>query len=236
MQVRASGVLLILIFTGMALGTVFLHDAGSQNVASASEEQPVDSIALSSARDFLYASLPQSPTEDSVLITAQLYMGGKPLKKAGIPVDFSLSDGRFATLDQNRVYTDEWGIASTSVRSYNSGLLLPDRPFLLSIKASAEGKSAQITLPMTGYISLGGTVRNKKGDPVEGATVLLAYNRTRVPIKASGSTTTTDVNGKYRLDRVPTDLGDIVVYVKKGDLETSMPADFSSTSSSVLFH
>ncbi len=85
MQVRVSGVLLILIFTGMALGTVFLHDAGSQHVVSAAEEQPVDSIGLSSARDFLYASLPQSPTEDSALITAQLYKGGKPLKKAGIP-------------------------------------------------------------------------------------------------------------------------------------------------------
>jgi len=228
MQVRASGVLLILIFTGIALGTVFLHNAGGPHVAGAASEQRIDSIAVSSARDFLYASQPQSPTEDSALITAQLYQGGKPLKKAGIPVDFSLGDGRFATLDQNRVYTDEWGIASTSVRSYSSGLPLPDRPFLLSIRASAEGKSARITLPITGYISLGGTVKDKKGDPVEGATVSLAYNRTRVPIQASGSTTTTDANGKYRLDRVPTDLGDIVVYAKKGDLETAMPADFSS--------
>jgi hypothetical protein len=233
MQVRAAGVLLILIFTGIALGFVFLHDAGGQHVAGAASDQPIDSIAVSSARDFLYASQPQSPTEDSALITAQVYKGGKPLKKAGIPVDFSLGDGRFATLDQNRVYTDEWGIASTSVRPYNSGLPLPDHPFLLVVTASAEGKSARVTLPMTGYISLGGTVKDKKGDPVAGATVSLAYNRTRVPIKASGSTTTTDADGKYRLDRVPTDLGDVVVYAKKGDLETSVPADFSSAGSSI---
>ena len=87
---------------------------------------------------------------------------------------------------------------------------------------------------MTGYTSLGGTVRNKKGDPVEGATVSLLYNRTRVPIKAGGGTTASDVNGKYRLDRVPTDLGDIIVYVKKGDLETSTPANFSGTMEQML--
>jgi len=223
MQVSASGILLKLLCMGMALGTVLSYNVG------AADEPAIDSVALSSARDFIYAPQPQRPTEDTVLVTAQLYAGGKPLKKAGIPVDFGLGDGRFATLDDGRVYTDEWGAASTRVRSYSSGQPLPDRPFLLAVRASAGGKTAQVTLPMTGYMPLGGRVEDRKGDPVEGATVSLLYDRTRVPIKAGGSTTTTNVYGEYRLDRVPTDLGGVVVYVKKGDMEASMPADFSGT-------
>lgn len=225
MRARASCILLIMLVFTIAMGIVFAHNASGQ---SATPEQAFDDIGLSMARDFLYASQPQSPTEDSVLVTAQLYKDGKPLKKAGIPVSFSLGDGRFATLDESRVYTDEWGTASTQVRSYNSGLSLPERPFRLAITASAEGRSAQVTLPITGYMSLRGKVTDKAGGPVERATVSLAYNKTRMPVKASGSTTTTDVNGTYQLNRVPTDLGDIVVYVKKDSLETSMPANSSS--------
>lgn len=223
MQVRASRVLLTLTFVGMALAMVFTYGAG------AADGQAIDSIALSPARDFIYASQPQRPAEDSVMVTAQLYAGGKPLKKAGVPVELSLGDGRFAALDEGRVYTDEWGAATTRVRPYNSGMPLPDRPFLLAVRASAGGKSANVTLPMTGHMPLSGRVEDGKGNPVEGATVSLLYSRTRVPVKASGGTTTTNVNGEYRLDRVPTDLGDVVVYARKGDVDASMPADFSGT-------
>jgi hypothetical protein len=227
MQLRASGVLLILILGGIALGAVFMLSAGGQHAVSATEGQ-VDSIAMSSSRDFIYASQPQSPTEDTVMVTAQLYSGGKPLKKAGVPVDFSLSDDRFARLDVSRSYTDQWGTASARVSSYDSGKPLPEHPFPLSVKASAEGRSASIALPMTGYVTLAGKVTDKKGEPVEGATVSMLLNRTHVPIKAGGSTATTNIDGKYRLDRVPTDLGNVVIYVKKGSIETAVPANISS--------
>jgi hypothetical protein len=64
---------------------------------------------------------------------------------------------------------------------------------------------------------------------VEGATVSLLSKSNGKSIKAGGSTATTDIDGNYRLDRVPTDLGGVIVYVKKGDLATSTAADFRGT-------
>lgn len=221
-SLRSMGSLIIFaLLIAAAAGALLL-------VVKAAPAGPADDVRLSSARDFLFAYQPQSPSEDSVLVTAQLFKAGRPLKQAGIPVNFSLSDGRYATLDETTVYTDQWGQASTKVRSYNSGQALTEQPFLLSVSADAGGKSSSVVLPVTHYISLNGTVKNKNGDPVQGATVAVLYNRTHSPVNSLGATSTTDIDGKYRLDRVPTDLGDMVVYARKGDVETYMPASFPS--------
>jgi hypothetical protein len=212
-----GSILIILLLMAVAVGT-------DLSAANAAPDGTVDDIRLTSARDFLFAYQPQSPGEDSVLITAQLFKGGQPVKQAGIPVNFSLSDGRFATLDDTRVYTDRWGMASTRVRSFNSGRAMSERPFLLAITASSGDKSTRLTMPITHYISLSGTVKDKNGTPVDGAHVGVLYNRTRQPISAMGATSATDIRGKYRLERVPTDLGGMVVYARKGDLETYTPA------------
>lgn len=185
-----------------------------------------DDIRLSSARDFLFAYQPQNPSEDSVLVTAQLFKDGRPIRQAGIPVNFSLTDGRFAKLDETTVFTDDLGMASTRVRSYNSGQEMSERPFLLGVTAMFGGKSSTVTMPITHYISLNGTIKDRSGGPVMNAQVGVLYNRTHNPVNARGATNTTDVYGNYRLDRVPTDLGDMVVYARKGDLETYKPASF----------
>ncbi len=227
---RTLGLLVIgVIVLSAGTGAYFLLTKHSGE-ASAAVDNAVSQIRLASARDFIYASHPQCRTDDTVLVTAHLYKDGKPVKQAGIPVDFSLSDGRFATLDDNRVYTDEWGTASTNVRSYASGQLIPTHPFLLSVKATAEGKTSLVTLLVTRYMTLNGTVTNKKGEPVQGATVSLLYNATHNPISAMGGTTTTNIDGMYRLDRVPTDVGGVTIYVKKGDFESYIPANFSNVS------
>jgi hypothetical protein len=187
-------------------------------------------IRLSAASDFVYAARPGGPAEDPVLLTAHIYKDGQPVRKAGIPVDFTISDSRFATLDNKRVYTDDWGTATTRIRSRDSGIPLPSHPFLVSVIASAEGKSSLLTLPLTGYKPLSGTVRDKDGRPVNAAKVVLLYKQTKNPINVAGSTTTTDAEGKYYLEKAPTDVGDIIVYVKKGGLETYTPADVSSAS------
>lgn len=226
---KSAGYFIVMLaLAGIMLGScLMINGIGDAKAAS---DGAIDDIRLSSARDFLYAYQPQSPEEDSVLVTAHLYKGGQPVKKAGIPVDISLSDGRFATLDDRRVYTDEWGTASTRVRSHDSGQALPEHPFLLAVTASADGKSSQVTLPITRYMTLNGTVRNKGGSPVKMATVVVLYNRTHNPINAMGATTTTDDDGNYRLERVPIDLGDVTVYARKGDMETYMPAGFPEKS------
>jgi hypothetical protein len=221
---RSLKVISLLIIAAMLSGTM-LYMAGNAFGAQA-VTGAVGEIRLSSERDFLFAYQPQDRLEDSVLVTAHLYDNGRPVKKSGIPVDFSLSDGRFAALDNERVYTDEWGTASTRVRTYNSGMALSDRPFLLTVMASAGGKSSQVTLPITHYMPLNGTVKDKGGAPVAGARVALLYNRTHVPVSAMGTTTVTDVNGKYKLERVPTEIGDLVIYVKQDGLETYTPASF----------
>lgn len=194
--------------------------------AKAAPAGAADDIRLSSSRDFLYAYQPQSPPEDSVLVTAQLFKDNRPIRQAGIPVNFSLTDGRFAMLDDATVFTDDLGMASTRVRSNSSGQALSERPFLLGVTALSGGKSSTVTMPITHYISLNGTVKDKSGEPVMNARVGVLYNRTHSPVNAMGATSTTDVYGNYRLERVPTDLGDMVVYARKGDLETYMPASF----------
>ena len=221
-SLRSIGLLIIFILLITAVAGAFLL------VVNAASGGPADDVRITSARDFLFAYQPQSPAGDAVLVTAQLFRGGQPLKQAGIPVKFSLSDGRFATLDDSTAYTDEWGMATTHVRSYDSGQAMSEKPFLLVVSASAAGKSAQLTLPVTHYVSLRGTVKNKNGDLVQGATVAVLYKRTHSPVNAMGATSTSDINGRYSLERVPTDLGDMVVYAKKGDLETYMPASFPS--------
>ncbi len=195
-------------------------------VVKAAPAGPADDIRLSSSRDFLFAYQPQSPSEDSVLVTAQLYNGGRPIRQAGIPVNFSLTDGRFARLDDTTAFTDDLGMASTRVKSYNSGQAMNERPFLLGVTALSVGKSSTLTLPITHYISLNGTIKDKNGNPVMDAQVGVLYDRTHNPVNAMGATNTTDVYGNYRLDRVPADLGDMVIYARKGDLERYMPAGF----------
>lgn len=217
---RSTGSLVIIVILIAAVTGTFMF------VVKAAPAGAADDVRLSSARDFLFAYQPQSPFEDSVLVTAQLFKNGQPLKQAGVPVNISLSDGRFATLDDTTIYTDAYGMASTRVRSHNSGQAMSDRPFLLAVSASAGGKSSQVTLPVTHYISLNGTVKDKSGNPVKNAEVGVLYNRTHNPVNAMGATSTTDIDGKYSLERVPTDLGDMVVYARKGSLETYMPASF----------
>lgn len=195
-------------------------------VVKAAPAGAADDVRLSSARDFLFAYQPQSPSEDSVLVTAQLYNGGRPIRQAGIPVNFSLTDGRFARLDDTTVFTDDLGMASTRVRSYNSGQAMSEKPFLLGVTALSGGKSSTLTLPITHYTSLNGTIKDKSGSPVMNARVGVLYNRTHNAVNAMGATNTTDVYGNYRLDRVPTDLGDMVVYARKGDIESYRPASF----------
>ncbi len=216
-----------LMVVSAGFGTYFLL-AKNSGSASAAVDNAVSQIRLASTRDFIYASHPQCRTDDTVLVTAQLYKDGQPVKKAGIPVDFSLSDGRFATLDQNRVYTDEWGTASTNLRSYASGQLIPTHPYLLSVTAASQGKTSLLTMLVTRYKTINGTVTDKKGQPVQDATVSLLYNATHNPISAMGGTTTTNIDGMYRLDRVPTDVGGVTIYVKKGDFESYIPANISS--------
>ena len=219
-SLRSIGSLIILATVITAVAGTFLF------VANAAQTGPADDVRITSARDFLFAYQPQSPVGDSVVITAQLFKNGQPLKQAGVPVYFSLSDGRFATLDDSTAYTDQWGMATTHVRSHDSGQAMTEKPFLLVVSASAAGKSAQLTLPITHYMSLNGTVKNKSGDPVQGASVVVLYNATHNSVNAMGATSTTDIDGKYRLERVPTDLGNMIVYARKGDLETYMPANF----------
>lgn len=214
----SSLIILALVITAVTGGILYVVKAAPAGTA--------DDVRLSSSRDFLYAYQPQSPGGDSVVVTAQLFKNGQPLKQAGIPVNFSLSDGRFAAVDDYTSYTDQWGMATTRVRSYDSGVAMNEKPFLLVVSASTAGKSSQITLPITHYTSLNGTVKNKNGDPVRGARVAVLYNTTHNAINAMGATSTSDIDGKYRLEKVPTDLGDMVVYAKKGDVETYMPASF----------
>lgn len=209
-------------FIGIMLLIVvaFSYYSASQSATGAA----ADDVRISGARDFLFAY--QADGEDAVLVTAQLFKGGQPLKQAGVPVNFSLSDGRYAVLDDTRVYTDEWGMASTRVRSYNPDRAMSDRPFLLGITAEHGGKSALLTLSITHYIPLNGTVKDKNGSIIPGAQVAVLYDRTRQPVSAMGTTTLTDIRGNYRLERVPTDLGPMVVYAKKGDLEAYTTASF----------
>jgi hypothetical protein len=209
--------IIMVLYAGPAWGCALASPGGS----------PVE-LRLSAASEFLYASRPGGPAEDPVLLTAHIYKDGQPVRKAGIPVDFTISDSRFATLDNKRVYTDDWGTATTRIRSLDSGIPLPSHPFLVTVMASAEGKSSLVTLPLTGYKSLSGIVKDKDGRPVNAAKVVLLYKQTNNPINVAGSTTTTDADGKYYLEKVPTDVGDVIVYVKKGGLETYSPADISS--------
>lgn len=219
-SLRSIGSLIILALLIVAIAGAFLY------VVKAATAGPADDVRLSSARDFLFAYQPQDHSGDSVVVTAQLFKNGQPLKQAGVPVNFSLSDGRFATIDDSTAYTDQWGMATTRVRSYDSGQAMNDRPFLLVVSASVAGRSSQVTLPITHYIALNGTVKNKGGDPVQGARVAVLYNATHNSVNAMGATSTTDIDGKYHLTRVPTDLGNMIVYAKKGDIETYMPANF----------
>lgn len=215
----------LLLMVAIGGGVLLLTDKFGS--VSAATDKNIDQIRLASTRDFLYASHQQCPVNDSVLITAHLFKDGKPIKTAGIPVDFQLTDNRFARLDDNRVLTDEWGTASTTLRSVAAKELIPEHPYLVNIKATAEGQSSLITVPLTRYMTLNGSVKDKSGGPVQGATVTLLYNATNKPVSAIGATTTTDIDGKYTLQMVPTDVGDITVYAKKGSLESSMPAEFS---------
>lgn len=220
-SLRSIGSLIILALIIVAVAGAVLF------VVEAAQSGPPDNVKLTSARDFLFAYQSQSPgTGDSVVLTAQLFKNGQPLKEAGVPVNFSLSDGRYATIDDTTAYTDKWGMASTRVRSYDSGQPMTDRPFLLGVTASAAGKSSLVTLPVTHYIALNGTVKDKRDDPVQGASVVLLYNATHNTVNAMGATSTTDIDGKYRLERVPTDLGNMIVYARKGDIEAYMPANF----------
>lgn len=224
---KILGLLIIgLIISSAGVCAYFLMTKTSGS-AYAATDKAIGEIRMAVTKDFLYASHPQCKVDDEILITAHLFKDGQPIKKAGIPVEFFVGDGRFATLDANKVYTDEWGTASVHLRSYASGLMIPTHPYPLNVTAKAENMSAQVTIPITRHVSLNGTVRDRKGDPVEGATVAILYDRTRKPINAMGGTTTSDIDGKYRIDRVPTDLGDVLVYIKKGDLETYTKADFS---------
>ena len=219
-SLKSAGSLIVLALLMAAVSGALLYAVKAAPAGAA------DDVKLTSARDFLYAYQPQTPGGDSVVVTAQLFKNGQPLKQAGIPVNFSLNDGRFAAVDDFTAYTDRWGMATTRVRSYDSGVAMTEKPFLLVVSASALGKNAQLTLPITHYMPLNGTVRDKNGDPVKGARVAVLYNSTHSAISAMGATSTTDADGHYRLDKVPTDLGDMVVYAKKGDVETYMPASF----------
>src|SRR5271157_8312 len=209
------------------LGAYMLLTKNMAGVSAAADNTNTD-IKMAATRGFLYASHPLCIVNDSVLITAHVYQNGQPIKKAGIPVDFTLSDERFARLDKSVVYTDQWGTASTYIRSYASGELIPTHPYLVNVTAAALGNKGMLTIKMTRFITQDGTVTDKKGDPVEGAVVTLVYGGTNDPINAIGSTTVTDANGNYRLAMVPTDVGDVNIYVKKGSLQTHMPANFSS--------
>lgn len=189
-------------------------------------------VKLAADHDFLYLSLPAAGADDTMTVTASVYENGN-LVRSGVPVTFSLDDGRFAKLGQTQVMTNDNGTASVIVSAQPSGAIPQTYPYNLTITAGVNGDIASITTPMSRHESLSGRSTDKQGDPVSGATVTLRFNATDKVVRAPGNPTMTNGDGRYDYTCLPVDMGNIILVVQKGSMTTTLPVNFTTISKNV---
>ena len=177
---------------------------------------------------FMYLSQPPVGADDSITVTAIVSTTSGAPATAGIPVNFSLSDETFARLGQSQAVTNDSGMTQVTVYAKQTDAEAPAYPYLLLIRANANGADKSLSIPMSRHESLSGRSIDKEGNAVSGATVTLLFNDTGSVVRAPGNPTITDSDGRYNFTCLPFDMGSINLVVQKDSLRSTLPVNLTA--------